>query len=54
MASKLYNYSDIIYSGKSTIYQNQSWASEIDDLRIYNRALSDSEIYSLFISKGKK
>lgn len=31
-----------------TFAQNQSWAGEMDNVRIYNRALSDSEIQALF------
>lgn len=34
--------------------KDQSWAGEIDNLAFYNRALSDAEIYSLFLNNGKK
>ena len=38
------------YIGKSSFYGDQNFKGAIDDMRIYNRALTDEEVLGIYIS----
>ncbi len=54
ISNKRFNFYTTINIGRKAVYAHDYWGGRIDDIRIYNRALSDVEILSLYHEGGWK